>query len=161
MVKQVRWSPWFWALAGGMILAGCTRRPAAVDAAGKALIHVSLQTDWYAQPEHGGFYEALVKGYYRDAGLDVEIRQSSPVTIVQQVVATGQADFGIGSSNDVIVAAGRGIPLVMVGALMQRDPQALMFHRGSGIKTFQDLNGRNVMAAPGTPFIDVLKKSTE
>ena len=144
--------------AGVLISAGCARRPVAVGAGGQALVHVSLQTDWFAQPEHGGFYEALVKGYYRDAGLDVEIRQASPTTIVQQVVATGQADFGIGSSNDVLVAAGRGIPLVMVGALMQRDPQALMVHRESGIRSFKDLDGRKVMAVPGTPFIDVLEK---
>jgi NitT/TauT family transport system substrate-binding protein len=146
------------ALAGALIFAGCARRPAAAQGGGPALIHVSLQTDWYAQPEHGGFYEALVQGYYRDAGLDVEIRQASPVTIAEQAVATGQADFGIGSSNDVLVAAGRGIPLVMVAALMQRDPQALMVHRGSGIRSFKDLDGRNIMALPGSPFIDVLEK---
>ena len=146
------------ALAGVLAFAGCARRPAAAEAGGPGLIHVSLQTDWYAQPEHGGFYEALAKGYYREAGLDVEIRQAVPGQIVQQNVATGHSDFGMGSSNDVLVAAGRGVPLVMVAALMQRDPQALMVHRGSGIKSFKDLDGRNIMALPGSPFIDVLEK---
>jgi NitT/TauT family transport system substrate-binding protein len=144
--------------AGVFICAGCARRPAVLDAGGRPLLRVSLQTDWFAQPEHGGFYEALVKGYYRDAGLDVEIRQASPSTIGQQVVALGQADFGIGSSNDVVVAAARGVPLVMVGALMQRDPQGLMVHRESAIRTFKDLDGHKIMALPGSPFIDVLEK---
>ncbi len=144
------------ALAAAFAFAGCARPPPA--AAGPALFHVSLQTDWYAQPEHGGFYEALAKGYYREAGLDVEIRQAVPGQIVQQSVATAHADFGMGSSNDVLVAAGRGIPLVMVGALMQRDPQALMYHRASGIRSFKDLDGRNIMTLPGSPFIEVLEK---
>ncbi len=145
-----------WLVVG--VAAGCAKPAATPDADGHTRVRVSLQTDWFAQPEHGGFYEALVKGYYRDAGLDVEIRQGAPATIPGQLVATGQADFAIGSSNDVVVGAGRGIPLVMVGAFMERDPQALMYHAESGIRSFKDLDGRKIMAVPGTPFIDVIEK---
>jgi len=142
------------------VLPGCGHPPPAGDATGAApaLTHVVLQTDWYAQPEHGGFYQAVVKGYYRAAGLDVEIRQGSPSTQPAQVLATGRADFAIGSSNDVMTAAGRGIPFVMLGAFMQRDPQGIMFHHESGIRSFRDLDGRNIMAAPGAPFLDVLER---
>src|SRR5258707_1115815 len=130
-----------------LVLPGCRRNatPAPASVGPAALTKVTLQTDWYAEPEHGGFYQALIKGYYREAGLDVEIIQGGPATRPQQVVATGQADFALGRSDDVIVWATRGVPLVMVGALMQRDPQALMFHSESGIRTFKDLDGRNIM----------------
>jgi len=143
----------------GFGLTGCKRSEPASSAAGAgpALTKVVLQTDWYAQPEHGGFYQALVKGYYREAGLDVEIRQGNPATHPQQVVATGQADFAIGRSDDVAIFASRGVPVVMLGAFMQRDPQAIMFHEESGIRTFMDLDGRNVMAVPGSAFLTIME----
>jgi NitT/TauT family transport system substrate-binding protein len=149
----------FLAVAMAFAAAGCRRSapPAAADSA-KPLTKVILQTDWYAEAEHGGFYQALLKGYYREAGLDVEILQGGPSTRPQQVVATGQADFAIGRSDDVIIFASRGVPLVMVGALMQRDPQALMFHHESGIRGFKDLDGRNIMAVPGSNFIPIIER---
>ena len=142
-------------------LAGCGK-PAETPAAAagtKPLVKVVFQTDWFAQPEHGGFYQALVKGYYRDAGLDVEIRQGNPTTIPAQVVATGRADFAMGRSDDVIIDAGRGVPLMMLGGFMQRDPQAILFHTESGIRGFKDLDGRNLMAVPGSPFITIMENT--
>lgn len=140
---------------------GCGKGPAAVpalDAAGQPLTKVVLQTDWYAQPEHGGFYQAVVKGYYREVGLDVEIQQGGPNAIPTQKVALGTTQFAIGRSDDVMIAVSRGIPLVMVGALMQRDPQAIMFHEESGIRGFKDLDGRNIMAVPGAGWIALTEK---
>src|SRR5471032_999660 len=151
----------FSAAIAALLLAGCSRSaaPAASPAGTPALTKVILQTDWYAEPEHGGFYLALVKGYYREAGLDVEIVQGGPNMIPPQKVATGVATFAIGRSDDVAIANSRGIPIVMVGALMQRDPQAIMFHRESGIRTFKDLDGRNIMAVPGSNFIPILERT--
>jgi NitT/TauT family transport system substrate-binding protein len=74
------------------------------------------------------------------------------------MVATGRADFGMERSDDVIVFAARGVPLVMIGAFMERDPQAIMFHRGSGIRSFKDLDGRNIMAVPGAPYISIMEQ---
>jgi NitT/TauT family transport system substrate-binding protein len=48
------------------------------------LTRVTLQADWYPQPEHGGFYTALVKGYYQDEGLDVTIQPGGPYLVVEQ-----------------------------------------------------------------------------
>ena len=148
-------------LALALGLAGCSKNAAGPAAApgAKPLTRVVFQCDWFAQPEHGGFYQALVKGYYRDAGLDVEIRQGNPATRPQQMVASGQADFAMDRSDSVIVYASRGVPLVMLGAFMQRDPQAIMFHEESGIKTFKDLDGRNLMAVPGSNFIPILERT--
>jgi NitT/TauT family transport system substrate-binding protein len=122
------------------------------------LTKVTLQTDWYAQAEHGGFYQALAEGYYEEVGLDVTINPGGPNALVTQRIATGNADFGIGRSDDIILHASRGLPLLIVGALMQHDPQALLFHEESGIKTFEDLDGRTVMATPGSLFIEFLQR---
>jgi NitT/TauT family transport system substrate-binding protein len=142
-----------------LALAGCSRNQAGPPPGGQtALVHIVLQTDWYAEPEHGGFYEALVKGYYRDAGLEVEIRQGGPTTRPDQMVATGQADIAIGRSEYVLVDAGRGIPLVILGAMMQHDPQAIMVHHESGIRSLKDLDGHTIMAVPGSPFIAIMEQ---
>jgi NitT/TauT family transport system substrate-binding protein len=146
------------ALAGFTGGCGKTEPPAAAGAT-KPLTKVVLQTDWFAEPEHGGFYQALVKGYYRDAGLDVEIHQGGPSTRPQQMVASDQADFAIGRSDEIMLYASRGVPVVMVGAYMQRDPQAIMFHEESGIHAFKDLAGRNIMAVPGSAFITILENT--
>jgi NitT/TauT family transport system substrate-binding protein len=150
------------ALAAGLGLAlglGACRRSVMPSPGGAqaSLVHVVLQTDWYAETEHGGFYEALAKGYYRDAGLDVEIRQGSPMTHPDQMVGTGQADIAIGRSEYVLIDAARGIPLVMVGAMMEHDPQAIMVHHESGIRALKDLDGRTIMAVPGSPFIPIME----
>lgn len=144
-----------------LAFAGCAKHEEAAPGAGgaKPLVKVVFQTDWFAQPEHGGFYQAVVRGYYRDAGLDVEIRQGNPTTIPAQVVATGRADFAMGRSDDVIIAESRGVPLVMLGAFMQRDPQAIMFHDESGIHSFKDLDGRKLMAVPGSAFITIMENT--
>lgn len=145
----------------GLILGGCGKQQTAApkDGGEGGLTKVILQTDWYAQPEHGGFYQALVKGYYREAGLDVEILQGGPNAMVTQKVATGVAHFGMGRSDEVAISNGRGIPVMMIAAFMQRDPQGIMFHRESGIKTFKDLDGRNLMALAGSAFIPIVERT--
>lgn len=138
------------------MLAGCSRAPAPAPS---GLTPVTLQTDWYAQPEHGGFYQAQVTGIYRAAGLDVSILQGHPNLNPIQVVASGRADFGLSRSDDVITAASRGIPVVMLAALMEKDPQAIMYHEDQGIHSFHDLDGRKLLAVPGLNFIAILEQT--
>ena len=129
----------------------------ATGAAGSGLTKVRFQTDWYPQAEHGGYYQALAKGFYREVGLDVEILPGGPGAFVGQKVATGQAEFGMGRSDDHMLAVAEGIPLLMVSALMQRDPQALLLHDDDPVKTFTDLNGRTIMAVPGSAWISYVQ----
>ena len=105
---------------------------------------ITLQADWYPQPEHGGFYTALVKGYYKDEGLDVSIQPGGPYVSVEQQVSTGVAQFGMGSSDLVLEAMADGQPLVAVAATMQHDPQGIMVRKDSPIRSFADLNGHTV-----------------
>lgn len=119
---------------------------------------IVLQTDWYAQPEHGGFYHAKTHGYYRDAGLDVEIRPGANLTNIQQIVAMKRADFAIGTSDNLMVAVSRGLPLVAVFPYFQHDPQCLMVHEDSPVETVADLEGREVMAQPSLGYIEYIQK---
>jgi len=125
------------------------------------LVTVRLVTDWYPQPEHGGFYHALIKGYYREAGLNVEILPGGPTTFALPRVASGQAEFGMTTSDDILLGLERDIPVVAVGATMQHDPQGIMFHEGSAIRKFEDLEGRTIATTPGVAWFRYMLKRYE
>ena len=120
------------------------------------LIPVNFQTDWYPQPEHGGFYEAQLKGYYRQEGLDVTIIPGGPYVIADQQVSTGAAQFGMGSSDRILEADSQGQSLVAVAATMQQDPQAVMLHAESPVHDFPGLEGHTVAVKPGSTWFEYL-----
>lgn len=141
-------------LLGGLcLLTGCRKK-----APSTGLFPVTLQTDWYPQPEHGGFYEALLKGYYKQEGLDVTIAPGGPMIIGDQQVASGAATFAMDSSDQVLVSVSHGLPLVAVAATLQRDPQGVMVHENSPVKSFADLNGHAISVRPGSIWFQYLVK---
>jgi NitT/TauT family transport system substrate-binding protein len=113
------------------------------------LTKIVFQADWYPQPEHGGFYTALAKGYYKDEGLDVTILPGGPYIAVEKQVASGTAQFGMGASDKVLEANSGGQNLVAVAATMQHDPQGIMVRKDSPIRSFSDLNGHSVAIKVG------------
>ena len=142
-----------------MLVAGCARQAARPETPADApLRKIGLQTDWFPQAEHGGFYQALAKGFYREAGLSVDIRPGGNGVGIKLPVAKGDADFGMYRSDDVIVAASRGMPLVIVAATMQHDPQALLIHADSPVNSFRDLAGRTVTAPLSMTWIPFIQK---
>jgi NitT/TauT family transport system substrate-binding protein len=122
-----------------LVLGGCGKQRIS-----SGLTSVTLQTDWYPQPEHGGFYDAQIRGYYKDEGLDVTILPGGPYVNSNQQVSVGAVQFSMGSSDNTLESIGNGAPLVAVGATMQHDPQAVMVHQDSPVHSFQDLNGHAV-----------------
>ena len=122
------------------------------------LTKVTLQADWYPQPEHGGFYDALVKGYYKDEGLDVTIQPGGPYVGVTQQVSSGMAQFGMASSDMILEAVSDGQPLVAVAATMQQDPQGIMVRKDSPIRSFSDLNGHTVAIKTGSTWFQYIEK---
>jgi NitT/TauT family transport system substrate-binding protein len=141
-----------------LMLAGCGKKAVEPSATAAVPVKIRFQTDWYPQPEHGGYYQALVKGYYAAEGLDVEILPGGPNAQVMASVAVGRADLGMTNGDDVIVAIARGVPIKMVGAEMQRDPQGILFHAEHPLKSLKDLQGRTLMAGSGSTWIEVLRK---
>jgi len=128
------------------------------SAAVNGLTKVTLQADWYPQPEHGGFYTALVKGYYRDEGLDLSIQPGGPYVSVEQQVASGAAQFGMGSSDQVLEGVSDGQPIIAVAATMQRDPQGIMVRKDSPVHSFADLDGRTVAIKTGSTWFEFVVK---
>jgi NitT/TauT family transport system substrate-binding protein len=122
-----------------LVLSGCEKQRAS-----SGLTPVRLQTDWYPQPEHGGFYDAQIRGYYKEEGLDVTILPGGPYVNTAQLVSAGTVQFGMGSSDNTLESIGNGVPLVAVAATMQHDPQAIMVHQDSPVHSFQDLDGHAV-----------------
>jgi NitT/TauT family transport system substrate-binding protein len=94
----------------------------------------------------------LVKGYYKAEGLDVTILPLGPYTSAPQVVASGGADFGLGSSDQILEVVSNGLPLTAIAATMQHDPQAVMVHKDSPVHDFSDLEGRSVAAQTGATW---------
>lgn len=129
---------------------GCrSKGPAQSD----GLTPVRLQLDWYPQPEHGGFFAAEMLGYYKAEGLDVALLPLPQYGSVAQQVASGKADFGLGSSDQILEWNSNGLPLVAVAATMQHDPQAVMVHKNSPIHDFKDLEGQTIAAQTGATWL--------
>jgi NitT/TauT family transport system substrate-binding protein len=108
--------------------------------------HVTFVTDWKAQAEHGGFYEALAMDLYKKRGLDVRILEGGPSVNVPQLLAGGAADFGIGSNCFIplnMVKQGAAIKAVM--AVFQKDPQVLITHPRSDVKSLADMKDKPIM----------------
>jgi NitT/TauT family transport system substrate-binding protein len=117
------------------------------------LTHVTFQADWYPQPEHGGFYDAVAKGYYKQEGLDVTIIPGGQYVSSAALIASGKVQFAMDSSDDVLKAiANADEPIIAIGATMEHDPQGVMVHADSPVHAFPDLNGRSVAVKPGATW---------
>lgn len=131
-------------------LAGCkSNEPTPAN----GLTPIRLQLDWYPQPEHGGFFAAQLLGYYKAEGLDVTLLPLPQYGSAAQLVASGKADFGLGSSDAILEWNSNGLPLVAVSATMQHDPQAVMVHKDSPIRDFNDLEGHAIAAQTGATWL--------
>jgi NitT/TauT family transport system substrate-binding protein len=138
------------AAALAVTLAGCRSH---FSSASNGLTPVRLQLDWYPQPEHGGFYTAQLLGYYKAEGLDVTLMPLPQYGSVAQLVATGKADLGLSSSDQILEWDSNGLPLIAVAATMQHDPQAIMVHANSPIRDFSDLEGHTIAAQTGATWL--------
>jgi len=118
----------------------------AVPAAAAPLTRIRFVTDWKAQAEHGGFYEALAEGLYKKVGLDVVIIEGGPAVNVPQMLAGGAADLGIGS--DCFIALNlvkQHAPIKAVMAVFQKNPQVLITHPRPDVKRLADMKGKPIM----------------
>jgi NitT/TauT family transport system substrate-binding protein len=107
---------------------------------------IRFATDWRAEAEQGGVYQALATGEYQKRGLDVRIIPGGPGVNVAQLLAAGAADMGIGSNSfGVMNLAAEHVPVKAVMAMMQKDPQVLMAHPNAGIAGLADLKGHPIL----------------
>ncbi len=98
-----------------------------------ALDEVSFGTNWLAQAEHGGYYQAVADGTYEKYGLKVTIRQGGPQAANRSLLIAGQIDFYMGGNMlESFDAVKNGVPTVTVAAIFQKDPQIIMAHPDQG-----------------------------
>jgi diguanylate cyclase (GGDEF)-like protein len=115
-----------------------------------------LQLRWLHQFQFAGYYMALEKGYYQQAGLDVEILQGGPhVPRPIDTLLAGEADFAI-SNSGVVIARMQGKPVVALAAIMQASPIVWIVRADSGIYTPHDLAGKRVMLMPSPESTELL-----
>jgi NitT/TauT family transport system substrate-binding protein len=137
-------------MTGGGVRVGLLAALAALawSAPGHALDKVTFGTNWKAQAEHGGFYQAVAEGIYERHGLEVSIRQGGPQVNHSQLLAAGRIDFNMGGNlfgqfnftqNDV--------PMVTVAAVFQKEPQVLLAHPDAGVDGFDDLAGKTIFVS--------------
>lgn len=117
-------------------------------ASAQALDKVTYGTNWVAQAEHGGFYQAVADGTYKKYGLDVTIVAGGPQINNRLLLAVGKLDFYMGANLlQAFDAVEKKIPTVVVAAMFQKDPQVLMAHPGIGIEKFDDLKKLNILVS--------------
>jgi NitT/TauT family transport system substrate-binding protein len=132
------------ALAGLCALAAAPQPAAAQQ-------KVSFGTDWRAQAEHGGFYQALAKGFYAARGLELSLRQGGPQINHAQLLAAGRVDFSLSSNSFIVLNYTRErIPMVAVAALFQKDPAVLIAHPNQGNDSFEALRGKPIFIGSDT-----------
>jgi len=119
---------------------------------------IVFATDWLAQAEHGGFYQAVAEGTYKKHGLDVTIRMGGPQVNGLQLLAAGQLDIVMGDALQVLSAAEQNVPVTAVAATFQKNPTVIIAH--PGVARLEDLKGKPiaVSSASATTFWPWLKQ---
>ena len=112
-----------------------------------ALEKISLQLKWTHEFQFAGYYAAKEKGYYQQAGLDVDIREADPSLDVNKEVLLGRANFGVGTSS-LILERNAGKPVVVLAAIFQHSPQIIVVRNSSSAQSVHDLKGKRLMLEP-------------
>jgi NitT/TauT family transport system substrate-binding protein len=134
-------------VAGALIASTILLRPSAAN----ALDSVTLITDFAYNGAHAYFFDAVDRGYYRDAGLEVKIVRGQGSADAIRQVGAGNAMFGFADAGSLILArANDQIPVKLVAVVYRKPPQAIFCREDSGLKKPKDLEGNAIAAAPGS-----------
>jgi NitT/TauT family transport system substrate-binding protein len=136
-------------VAAGFALAGPLLVPVGRRPRAQALDRVSIQTDWRAQAEHGGYYQAIATGLYRKAGIECEVRQGGPSLNISQLLLSGRVDMIMSGSFEAFSYVRIGAPFYTIAAIFQKDPQVLIGHPDTGFHSFEKLQGRTLLIGAG------------
>lgn len=124
---------------------------------------VSLQLSWKHQFQFAGYYVAKELGYYKEAGIDVDIKEFYFGVDLTQSVLDGSSDFAVGRSS-IIIEKAEGKNIVAIAAIYQKSPLMLLVREDSGIKKLEDLKNKKIMIttdAKSTASIMAMLQSQE
>ena len=133
----------------GLALGAPLLVPLARSARAQTLDKLSFHTDWRAQAEHGGYYQAIAAGLYRKNGIECELRPGGPSLNIGQLLLAGRVDMIMSNSFEAFTYVREGAPFYTIAAIFQKDPQVLIGHPGSGLDGFERLKGRPILIGNG------------
>lgn len=134
-----------------LLIAALAASILAVSISAGAQRKMSIMLDWVPNTNHTGIFVAIEKGYYKEAGLDVEVLEQSQGLSVEQLVAAGKVDFGISSQEWAMAAMAEGLPIVSVAAVIQHNTTAYVSLKKAGLTRARDFQGKTY-ASWGLPL---------
>jgi putative hydroxymethylpyrimidine transport system substrate-binding protein len=123
---------------------------------------LTLQLDWYPNPDHVGLYTAIDRGFFKRIGLTVVARQPSDVSDPIKLVATGRADLGISYEPELFFAQQHDAPVVAVSAIVPTALNSVIVPGGAGVRTPADLRGKTIGvdgSASTTAYLDTMLRT--
>lgn len=141
-----------------ILQAGCSGTAKPSESNSSSLTKVKLQLNWVPEAEHGGFYAADVHGYYKEAGLDVEIVPGGVAAPVLQQVVLNRVEFGVANADVAMMGRNDDARIKIVMAPIQNSPRCIMVRPEVNAKSLQDLKNITLSATPGRPFLLYMKK---
>lgn len=139
---------------------GCDDAPSTPAAAPGAVSNVTLQLNWKAEPQFGGFYAAQVNGAYAKNGLNVEVKEGGAGAPTIDMLAAGTVPYAVVSGDELLVARSRGKKIVALFAVYQTHPQGIMTRASRGMKVIGDIfkTEGTLAMQKGLPYSDFLQK---
>jgi NitT/TauT family transport system substrate-binding protein len=119
---------------------------------------VRILTNWFAQPDQAGYWQAQQDNLGKEAGIKISVLQGGPKIQTIPQVASGQAEFGIGNADDILLARLRGAPVKAVFAHLDVVPYSLVYHTDPAVKSITDLQGRTFAVNIGNAYWEWIKK---
>jgi NitT/TauT family transport system substrate-binding protein len=132
------------------LLAGPVLLPLARPARAQTLDRLSFHTDWRAQAEHGGYYQAIAAGLYKARGIELDLRPGGPSLNIGQMLLAGRVDMIMSNSFEAFTYVREQAPFFTIASIFQKDPQVLIAHPGSGFDSFEKMKGRPLLISNGS-----------
>jgi NitT/TauT family transport system substrate-binding protein len=132
------------------LLAGPVLLPLARRARAQSLDKLSFNTDWRAQAEHGGYYQAIAAGLYKARGIELDLRPGGPSLNIGQMLLAGRVDMIMSNSFEAFTYVREQAPFFTIASIFQKDPQVMIAHPGTGFDSFEKMKGRPLLISNGS-----------
>ena len=132
------------------LIAGPVLLPLARLARAQVLDKLSFNTDWRAQAEHGGYYQAIAAGIYKAHGIELALRPGGPSLNIAQLLLAGRVDMTMSNSFEQFTFVREQAPFFTIASIFQKDPQVMIAHPGTGFDSFEKMRGRPLLISNGS-----------
>ena len=132
------------------LIAGPVLLPLARRARAQSLDKLSFNTDWRAQAEHGGYYQAIAAGLYKARGIELDLRPGGPSLNIGQMLLAGRVDMIMSNSFEAFTYVREQAPFFTIASIFQKDPQVMIAHPGTGFDSFEKMKGRPLLISNGS-----------